>query len=134
MKPGDRVILKRKKKRYPAIILSDHTATFPAVTIEVRGDAWIVGIDEILTPEQLKQEQAEAKAKEESTVKDVVDAFKAGHVTFRAIANALGKQMVDVLSRCRKAERMGLIKLNRHQHENKNTTSTSEPVTQVPGM
>lgn len=128
------MLLQRGKKRYPATVISDHTATFPAVTVEVRGDPWIVGINEIVTQDQINQEAASERAKEESTVKDVVDAFKAGHVTFRAIADALGKQMVDVLSKCRKAERLGLIKVNRLKYENKNTTSTSNQPKQVPDL
>lgn len=128
------MLLQRGKKRYPATVISDHTATFPAVTVEVRGDPWIVGINEIITPEQAKKEQEEVRAKEEASVKDVVDSFKAGHVTFRAIADALGKQMVDVLSKCRKAERLGLIKVNRLKYENNNTTSTSNQPEQVPDL
>lgn len=128
------MLLQRGKKRYQVKVISDHTATFPAITVEHRGDPWIVGINEIVTQDQINQEAASERAKEESTVKDVVDAFKAGHVTFRAIADALGKQMVDVLSKCRKAERLGLIKVNRLKYENKNTTSTSNQPKQVPDL
>ena len=113
MKHGDKVLLKRGKKRYDCTVVSDHTALFPAVTVNRGGDEWIVGINEIMTPDEIKAEEEAKMAAEAETVKDVVDAFKSGHNTIRAIADSLGKQMIDVLSRCRKAQRMGLITLEK---------------------
>lgn len=123
MKHGDKVILKRGKKRYSCTVVSDHTALFPAITINRGGDEWIVGVNEIVSPEEIRAEEEAKKAAEAATVADVVNAFNAGCHTIRTIADSLGKQMIDVLSRCRKAERLGLIKMEK-QNEPKPTEIT----------
>lgn len=116
MKRGDHVLLKRGKKRKSVEVIHDHSADnppFPALTIKNNGSEWIVGIHEIVTKEELEAERAAEKARQAEALADIVTAYAKGNDTIRAIASSLGKQMVDVLSKARKAERLGLIKLRR---------------------
>lgn len=119
MKRGKLAILKHAKKRIEVTIVHDHSIDdppFPAVTITKVGKLeYIVGKNELMSFEELEAEQKAAElvkleaAKE--SVKDVVAAFEAGNISVMAIAKHMGKQMCEVLSRARKAERLGLIKL-----------------------
>lgn len=120
MKRGEHAILKSGKRRVEITVLHDHSVDdppFPAVTI-LKGEkkeSYIVGTSEIMTYEEEAAEEAAVElAKFEAakeSVKDVVAAFEAGNISVMAIAKHMGKQMCEVLSRARKAERLGLIKL-----------------------
>ncbi len=111
--PGDYVTVIRGKRRYPCKVLSDHTDTYPAITVEKNGEPWIVGTQDILTAEEILREQKEKHDQEIASVQDIVDAYIAGNHDMPAIARFLHLKQVQILSRCRKAERLGLIKLNR---------------------
>lgn len=120
MKRGKNAILKNGKKRLGVTIVHDHSIDdppYPAVTIRKgeRGEEYIVGKNELMTYEELEaEEDAKELAKLEvakESVKDIVAAFEAGNISVMAIAKHMGKQMCEVLSRARKAERLGLIKL-----------------------
>lgn len=134
MKHGDTVLLKRGKKRYSCTVVSDHTATFPAVTVLRGKDEWVVGINELLTKEDIERERAEKRRKDEESVQRVVDMFKQGRTTMRAIAEGLGKQMVDVLSQCRKAQRLGLIQLTKNNDPVKEQPTTPPAEQNIPGV
>jgi len=114
MKRGDMVLLKRSKRRISCEVIHDHSADdppFPAVTIKNNGSNWIVGTHELLSAEDIEAERVAKRQLQEDSVADIVNAFKAGNHSIRKISLALNKQMVDVLSRARKAQRLGLITL-----------------------
>lgn len=116
MKLGDWAILKAKKKRIEVEIMHDHSMDdppFPAVTIRKDGrkEECIVGRNELISYEELEAEKQAALQKEKDSVADVVTAFEAGNISYMAIAKHLGKQLCEVLSRVRKAERLGLVKV-----------------------
>lgn len=109
---GTPALLVRGKKRHEVIIVTDHHP-FPAVTVKYRKEDWIVGRNELLSTEQIERERQEELQRQRESMKDLIEAFTAGHKNVRAIATYLGCQMVDVLSRCRKAERLGFIALEK---------------------
>lgn len=116
MKLGDSAILKSKKKRIPVTVMHDHTQDdppFPAVTIRKgeKKEEYIVGRHEIISPEELASEMAAHLQNQKDSVADVVAAFEAGNISYMAIAKHLGKQLCEILSRVRKAERLGLVKV-----------------------
>lgn len=116
MKRGAIALMKRSKRRVKVIVVHDHTEDdppFPAVTVRKgeSGDEWIVGRNELLSPEEQEAERQDKRKHAEESVADVVAAFQAGNISVMAIARHMGKQMCEVLSRAKKAERMGLIKL-----------------------
>lgn len=126
MKRGDRILLKRGRTRTSCAVIHDHSVDepgFPAVTIKHNGSEWLVGLNEIVTAEEI---EAERKAKLQAaadSVADIVRVFSEGNDTIRKISLALNKQMIDVLSRAKKAERLGLIKLRKE----KETKESSAP-------
>jgi hypothetical protein len=87
---------------------------FPAVTIEKGGEEWIVGLKELVPPvandEGLRAEYMKCKL-----VPEIVAAYDSGCLTVREIAVKLGVQMIDVLSRYRKAKKLGLLKEKSHE-------------------
>lgn len=126
MKHGDKVYLKRRSRRYLVEVVSDHTATFPAVTVKRGQDEWIVGINELVTTEQIQMEEHTKHLQDLDSVQDIVNAYNLGYQTFGSIARFLNIQQVKILSRCRKAERMGLIKLKRERPRHGFTPKPSE--------
>jgi len=131
--PGDYVTVIRGKRRYPCKVLSDHTDTYPAITVEKNGEPWIVGTQDILTAEEILQEKKEKLEKEIASVQDIVDAYIAGNHDMPAIARFLHLKQVQILSRCRKAERLGLIKLNRRYVKPTKPSNQTAPVPDLPG-
>jgi hypothetical protein len=117
-KHGEYVTVIRGRRRYSCKVLSDHTDSYPAITVERNGEPWIVGTQDILTAEEILRETKEKHDKEVAKVQDIVDAYLAGNHTMGDIARFLKTKQVQILSRCRKAERLGLIKLNRRKHAN----------------
>lgn len=114
MKRGDKVQLKRGKTRKWCEVVHDHSIDdppFPAVTVDYNSANWIVGTHEIVSAEEIEAERAAKRQEQEDSVADIVREFKAGNDTMRKLAVALNKQMIDILSRVRKAQRLGLIKL-----------------------
>lgn len=120
MKLGDKALLIRGKKRTQVKVMHDHTQDdppFPAVTIKMgeKPGEWIVGRHELLSPEEIKAEEDAHRKRAEDSLQDIVNAFNAGNISVIAIARHLNKQVCEVVSRARKAERMGLIKLVKPQ-------------------
>lgn len=114
-------MLKHGDKRIEATVIHDYSLDdppYPAVRIYKTGrgkEEYLVGRSELLSKKEYEQEQeAEEKAiLEEFRVAyaDIIGAFEAGNISVMAIAKHLKKQHCEVLSRCRKAERLGFIKL-----------------------
>jgi len=126
LKPGNFAYLQRGKRRYLVRIISDHTDTYPAVTVERNGEAWIIGINELVTTEQIEQENKEKLMQAKAKVQIVVDAFNSGFRTSGAIAKAIGIKQVKILGLCLQAERMGLIKLERKRYHRENKIRQSD--------
>ncbi len=133
MKRGDFCFFKKGRKRYWVEVVSDHTPTFPAVTVLRGEEEWIVGINDLVTAEEIKVEEQAKRVLAEQSVADIVEAFKAGNDTFGSIARFIGFSQVQILSRARKAERLGLIKLKR-RYEPKKEPSPGQPGTQLPDL
>ncbi len=114
-------MLKRGKTRKSCEVIHDHSVdepAFPAVTIKNNGSEWVVGIHEIITPEEIEEERKAKLQLAADSVADIVRVYNEGNHTVRSIALALNKQMIDVLSRAKKAERLGLIKLRKEKETN----------------
>ncbi len=114
-------MLKRGKARKSCEVIHDHSIdepAFPAVTIKHNGSEWVVGLNEIVTTEELEEERKAKIQLAADSVADVVRVYNEGNETIRKIALALNKQMIDVLSRAKKAERLGLIKLRKEKETN----------------
>lgn len=123
MKHGDMCLLKRGRRKYWVKVLSDHTATFAAITVQHGEEEWIVGINDLVTTEEVKAEEDAKRAKAVESVQDIVEAFNAGHHGFGAMARAMNSTQVKILSRVRKAERLGLIKMERRYEPKKESSA-----------
>lgn len=111
MKRGEAVFLKRGKKRYPCEVVHDHSLDdppFPAVTVKRGADEWIVGKHELTTP-MATENELRNEFKQTKLVPEMLAAYAEGATTVRDIATKLGVQMIDVLSKFRKARRLGLL-------------------------
>lgn len=111
MKRGETVFLKRGNRRYQCEVIHDHSLDdppFPAVTVKRGQDEWIVGTHELTTPVATDNELRE-EFKQSKLVPEILAAYEGGAKTVRDIATKLGVQMIDVLSKFRKAQRLGLL-------------------------
>lgn len=114
MKRGQWYILKRGKRRHSVEILHDHSKDdppFPAVTVRYRSEQWIVGVSELTNPADPKEEERK-KLHEflcSKHVSGIIEAISNGMKTVREIAEYMDVQMIDILSKFKKAKRLGII-------------------------
>jgi hypothetical protein len=111
MNKGDEVFLKRGKKLQRCVVICDYSKgdpPFPAVRVYCGGDEWIVGKHE-LSHFSTEHDRIIHEFLKSNNAKAIVDAYAGGAKTVRAIAEKLGLQMIDVLSKFRKAKRLGLL-------------------------
>lgn len=115
MKKGDYYTLKRGKKNRHVEILHDHSQDdppFPAVTVRYRSEEWIVGVNE-LSKVKNKEEEFQEKVQEflaSKNVPEMLEAISVGNGKVRDIAEHMGVQMIDIVSKFRKAIRLGVIR------------------------
>jgi hypothetical protein len=111
MERGETVLLKRGKKRYQCEVIHDHSMDdppFPAVTVKRGRDEWIVGAGELTTP-LATESQLREEFKQSKLVPEILAAYEGGAKTLLEIATKLGVQACYVVSKFRKAQRLGLL-------------------------
>jgi len=117
MRRGEKAMfISEHGRRTKVEVVHDHSVDpepFPAVTIIKCGEECIVGRKELMSKEDLSEERKQKEAEELAKLEEIVSAYKQGHHTLRDMANHINVQMADILSKALKAERMGLIKMER---------------------